>query len=156
MTEVIPCPECPGFVSVDPQTGIYESIHGHSGRLPPDSAEPPPSFHSAHIGETFGQNETPPEQIQVGKQSEREDTLNLGEGGSEAGKILSAQRSYPIGQKESLPFQTARELAAEAPAEVDWIARPWVAAGAVTELTGKVKAAGKTTWALALCRAVRA
>ena len=112
--QTIPCPEheCELFVSVDPKTGIYEGIHGHSGRLPLDSAEPPPAFHSAHIGETFGQNETPSEQIQVGKPREGEDTLTLKEGASEAESIHSAQRSFPIGQKESLPFQTARELAA--------------------------------------------
>jgi hypothetical protein len=31
--------------------------------------------------------------------------------------------------------------------------RPWLAAGAITGLDGKIKAAGKTTWAMHLCRA---
>jgi hypothetical protein len=37
---------------------------------------------------------------------------------------------------------------------VPWVARPWVARGAITEIDGKVKAAGKTTWALAMTRCV--
>jgi hypothetical protein len=37
---------------------------------------------------------------------------------------------------------------------VEWIAKPWLAKGAITDLVGKAKIAGKTTWALALCAAV--
>ena len=54
----------------------------------------------------------------------------------------------------NLPFRTAAEIEVETPAEVDWVARPWVAAGASTELDGKVKLAGKTTFTLHLVRAV--
>jgi hypothetical protein len=39
------------------------------------------------------------------------------------------------------------------PAEVDWIAPKWVARGAITEVDGKIKSAGKTTWITYLCRA---
>jgi hypothetical protein len=45
----------------------------------------------------------------------------------------------------TLPFITAAELAASTPENIEWVARPWVAAGAVTMVIGKVKAAGKTT-----------
>jgi hypothetical protein len=41
---------------------------------------------------------------------------------------------------------TARELAASAPAHVEWVAKPWVARGAITEIDGKLKASGKTTF----------
>ena len=51
-------------------------------------------------------------------------------------------------------FRTAREIAESAPQTVDWIAEPWVARGAITGLDGKIKSAGKTTWAFALSRAV--
>jgi len=47
---------------------------------------------------------------------------------------------------KAIPFHTAREIAQETPEEVDWLAPPWVAAGAITEVTGKAKASGKTTW----------
>ena len=54
----------------------------------------------------------------------------------------------------SLPFRTAAEIERETPPEVDWVARPWVAAGALTELDGKIKLSGKTTFALHMARAV--
>jgi hypothetical protein len=54
----------------------------------------------------------------------------------------------------NLPFQTAREFAASSPAEVSWVAKPYVAAGAITGVDGKIKAAGKTTLVTHLCRAV--
>lgn len=53
-----------------------------------------------------------------------------------------------------LRFRSAAEIARETPAIVPWIAEPWVAAGSITELDGKIKAGGKTTWLLALSRKV--
>jgi AAA domain/Bifunctional DNA primase/polymerase, N-terminal len=53
-----------------------------------------------------------------------------------------------------LPFRTAKQLEQEPDPQVAWVARPWVPAGAITEVGGKVKAAGKTTWLLALAHAV--
>jgi hypothetical protein len=49
-------------------------------------------------------------------------------------------------------FRTARELAAATSERPEWIAPPYVVSGGITELDGKAKAAGKTTWTLALCR----
>jgi len=51
-------------------------------------------------------------------------------------------------------FSTARELSAEAPATAPYIVNGLLARGALTELAGKVKSSGKTTFALALVRAV--
>src|SRR5215831_3837395 len=53
-----------------------------------------------------------------------------------------------------LAFQTARAIAEQTLPEVVWIARPWIAEGGLTEIDGRVKAAGKTTWLLALIRCV--
>jgi putative DNA primase/helicase len=53
-----------------------------------------------------------------------------------------------------LPFQTAREMAGRTPERPDFIAKPWVARGAITEVDGKLKASGKTTWITQLTRAV--
>jgi Bifunctional DNA primase/polymerase, N-terminal/AAA domain/Primase C terminal 1 (PriCT-1) len=64
--------------------------------------------------------------------------------------LVEDENSTPI----NLPFRTAAEIEVETPAEVDWVARPWVAAGASTELDGKVKLAGKTTFTLHLVHAV--
>ena len=48
--------------------------------------------------------------------------------------------------KVELRFRTLREVARDVPSTPPWIAAPWIAAGAITELDGKVKSAGKTTF----------
>jgi putative DNA primase/helicase len=50
-----------------------------------------------------------------------------------------------VADERVFPFKTAREVASETPAETEWIAPPWAARGAITELDGKIKAGGKTT-----------
>jgi hypothetical protein len=57
------------------------------------------------------------------------------------------------GRKSTL-FVTARETCSEAAEEVDWIAEPFLASGCLTDLAGPAKAAGKTTLALSMIRAV--
>ncbi len=51
-------------------------------------------------------------------------------------------------------FVTARALSAEAPPAIPYIVRGLLATGALTELAGKVKVSGKTTFTLALVLAV--
>ena len=53
-----------------------------------------------------------------------------------------------------MKFMTAKELYEECPEKVDWVAKPWLATEAITELDGKAKSAGKTTFALAMCQAI--
>jgi 5S rRNA maturation endonuclease (ribonuclease M5) len=53
-----------------------------------------------------------------------------------------------------LRFRTALQVLTETPEKIEWIAKPYVALGAITEVDGKVKLAGKTTWITHLCRAV--
>ncbi len=53
-----------------------------------------------------------------------------------------------------LRFYSAVEVAAQTSTTVPWVAYPWLARGALTEVIGKAKLAGKTTFMLALCRAV--
>jgi len=72
----------------------------------------------------------------------------------EIAELLSAAVKEGVPAERKVNFRTAAEIEAETPASVDWIAQPWLAAGAITEVVGKIKAAGKTTWLLALCRAV--
>ena len=52
-----------------------------------------------------------------------------------------------------LRLLTIPEFTAITP-DIAWIAAPWVASGAITEISGKIKEAGKTTFALAMCAAV--
>jgi hypothetical protein len=64
--------------------------------------------------------------------------------------------NYAPAPKNEVPaeriFRTARAIAEETPAAVDWVVHGYLAAGAITEIVGKAKAAGKTTW---LMRAIR-
>ena len=57
------------------------------------------------------------------------------------------------GRKSTL-FVTARETCSEAAEEVDWIVKPFLASGCLTDLAGPAKAAGKTTLTLAMIREV--
>jgi len=61
-------------------------------------------------------------------------------------KKLSSDPRNGVAEERNLPFKTARQVAEETPAEVEWIARPWFAKGCITEIDGKIKAGGKTTW----------
>ena len=60
----------------------------------------------------------------------------------------------PDGMNTPPRFRTAQEVTASTPERPDWIVRPWIAAGAITELDGKPKAAGKTTMLMFAVRAV--
>lgn len=53
-----------------------------------------------------------------------------------------------------MKFYTAEEILTATPESVSWVVRPWIAQGAITELLGKPKEAGKTTLALAMVRCV--
>ena len=66
----------------------------------------------------------------------------------------SAAYKEDVAAERNQLFITARELAAQTPAITRWIAKPWVAENAITELSGKIKSGGKTTWVLAMCRAI--
>lgn len=53
-----------------------------------------------------------------------------------------------------LPFVTAREIADTVDEKVTWIAEPYLVQGGITEVSGKAKVAGKTTWLTHLCACV--
>jgi hypothetical protein len=61
-------------------------------------------------------------------------------------KILSAAPKDEVPAERKIRFRTAREVAAETPAKTEWAAFPYLAMGAITEVDGKIKAGGKTTW----------
>lgn len=68
--------------------------------------------------------------------------------------IAPAKKSEPLAvhaggevrAEKGLIFQTGAEIAAERPVEIEYIVTPWVLAGGITEISGKVKMAGKTTF----------
>jgi hypothetical protein len=69
-------------------------------------------------------------------------------------EILSARYKDEVRAETKLVFRTAAELAEAEPESVEWIAYPYIAAGAVTELVGKAKLSGKTTFVTHLVSAV--
>jgi len=71
-----------------------------------------------------------------------------------APEFLSAAPREVVPAESDWPFRSAREIAAAVSAEPRFLAPPYVAEGAITEVDGKIKSAGKTTWATHLCRAV--
>jgi hypothetical protein len=64
--------------------------------------------------------------------------------------ILSAAPKKEVAAESNLTFYTGPEIAAMAPDEPEWIVESYVAKSAITDVNGKPKAAGKTTWALYL------
>lgn len=66
---------------------------------------------------------------------------------------LSAAPDVPSGRKQLLTFRTARDLAAELTETPDYLAFG-IVRGATTELTGRAKASGKSTYLGHLCGAV--
>jgi hypothetical protein len=69
-------------------------------------------------------------------------------------KIDSSAPREGVADERILRFKTAKELAEETPAVTEWVARPWVAKGAITEVDGKIKAGGKTTWVTHMARKI--
>ncbi|MBI4497071.1 MAG: AAA family ATPase [Chloroflexi bacterium] len=74
--------------------------------------------------------------------------------GKDSAQLVSAHIRDESWAETNLRVHTAKEIAAETPTAVPWLVPPYVAAGAITEMDGKIKAAGKTTFVLHLCRAV--
>jgi hypothetical protein len=79
------------------------------------------------------------------------------------GELLDAMAAVPIyssaprdgvADERILRFKTAKELAEVTPAVTEWVARPWVAKGAITEVDGKINAGGKTTWVTHMVRKI--
>ncbi len=69
-------------------------------------------------------------------------------------EIHSAAPQDGCSGRKNLVFRTAKDIAAMTASDVPWIAKPWVARGSITDLVGKVKLAGKTTFTAELVAAV--
>ena len=74
--------------------------------------------------------------------------------GTDGTGILSAAPRERVAAERKMCFRTAQEIATRTPAVVPWISRPWVAEGSITEVVGKPKTAGKTTWIFHMIRSV--
>ena len=70
-------------------------------------------------------------------------------------KYATGDPDFQAPEAPALRFYTAAELDGLVPPHVDWLVGPGlVALGAITEIDGKIKAAGKTTFTLYAVRAV--
>ena len=56
--------------------------------------------------------------------------------------------------QNGIKFRTAAEFSRAIPGEVSFLSEPYVVAGAITEISGKIKSAGKTTFLMAMARSV--
>ncbi len=85
-----------------------------------------------------------------------EQLWTLAAGATEMGseENLSAALGIEVPAEKKLPFKTAHEIANSTPQEPRWIVKPWIAEGSVTELVGKAKLAGKTTFLSHLVKSV--
>lgn len=72
---------------------------------------------------------------------------------SEARKMLSTHLKEGVGEKRILEFKSGAQLAAEMPEKAAWIVPPYIAAGAITDICGKVKI-GKTELVMHMVREV--
>jgi hypothetical protein len=59
---------------------------------------------------------------------------------------VSPEDDAPSGRNLSARFTSPADLVAQLPPATEWVLRPFVACGAITELVGRAKAAGKTTF----------
>jgi hypothetical protein len=74
-------------------------------------------------------------------------------GAATAGEKVSAAPREGIAAERKLLFRSAREIAEAATEDAAWILDGYIAEGAITEIDGKIKSAGKTTLATYFCRA---
>ena len=87
------------------------------------------------------------------KSYERERYNDRGTVDAEDAPFLVTPIGDGVATRNDLPFRTAADVASAVPETVDWIVPGFVAPGVVTELDGKLKASGKTTFVGALTRA---
>lgn len=67
---------------------------------------------------------------------------------------LSAEPAESSGRNLREAFRSAAEIVTQLAEGVEWCWRPYVAFGAITEVVGRAKAAGKTTFVMHMCRAI--
>jgi Bifunctional DNA primase/polymerase, N-terminal/AAA domain/Primase C terminal 1 (PriCT-1) len=72
----------------------------------------------------------------------------------DAGILSASSKDNVAAERITLKFLTGKQIAIETPTATPWIVPPLVASGAITEVDGKVKLAGKTTFLMHMSSAV--
>jgi len=146
-----------------PSAASLEPLRGREVILWPD-ADDPGRAHMARIAETLRPIAARVRWIELPDAAPGDDAADLlgladdpkaalrkaGDAIRDVPEKVSAQADAPMGR--NLRFVSARELAASH-ATTDWAIRPWIAFGAITELDGRPKAAGKSTLLAHACAA---
>lgn len=68
--------------------------------------------------------------------------------------ILSSASTILVADERIKRFRSAADICRGVPLKPNYLAEPWLVTGALTELIGKIKWAGKTTWVLHLVKAI--
>lgn len=108
----------------------------------------PPLFYSHEV---LGDWQEEREALRLAAREKTQSDMAAGE--AKAGWQGDPNSNPQPGRVASLRFRTGRDLAETTSKRIDWIAEPLLVRGSLTEVVGKIKIAGKTTFALALCRA---
>jgi putative DNA primase/helicase len=130
-----------------------DTLRGRSIRVIPDNDEPGRA-HAADIARSL-----PGEDVRTvtlpGLQPKGDVSVWL-DAGHTVDELRAAIDGAPIyvPPTTGLRFRTAQELSSLSSGRTDWLIRGFLAAGAITEVDGKIKAAGKTTLALHMVRAL--
>jgi len=82
------------------------------------------------------------------------DWMNADHTPDELRQFVSVHTIYKVNRNELFPVRTAREVGQMTPEKPDWLAVGIVARESLTEIVGKAKLAGKTTFVLKMAKAM--
>jgi len=145
-----------------PAAEVLDALRGHAAILWPD-CDTPGAQHMERLGTALIPIASAVRILDVPglpDHGDAADYVSAGRGADEllelikAASDVSTQTSRAKGVEPSLRFRTAREIANETQASVPWRAKPYLIDGALLEVVGKIKAAGKTTFVTFMCRAI--
>lgn len=145
-----------------PTAEVLEVLRGHPLVLWPDR-DRPGAEHMARLAEALLPVASAVSVLDVPDLSDHGDAADYVDAGRGSAELLGLMKAAPTvsaqtpsaGRAETtLRFRTAREIADATPAVVPWRAKPYLVDGAIIEVVGKIKAAGKTTFVTFMCRAI--
>ena len=145
-----------------PSAEVLEVLRGHPVVLWPDR-DRPGGTHMARLAEALLPIASAVRVLDVPDLPDHGDASDYVDTGRSSAELLDLMKTARVvsaqtpslGRAESvLRFRTAREIGESTPAEVPWRAKPYLVDGAILEVVGKIKAAGKTTFVTFMCRAI--
>ncbi len=145
-----------------PTAEVLDALRGHPAILWPDH-DAPGTQHMKRLGTALAPIAAGIRVLDVPglpDHGDAADYVHAGRGPEEllrlmqAASEVSAHTPRVERAQTSLRFRTAREVAAGTATSVPWRAKPYLIDGAILEVVGKIKSAGKTTFVTRMCRAI--